>query len=276
MADRDLEIPKPKPPEPTQPAPHPKEQRRTTVALWISCIAAFFALLAAIGSIWQAVEVRQARLDNQRALDAQARDVERSRRAAEKSADAAQQLVQGMLRSAAAVERGADLSRRQLDTSVTALIAQQRPLLELTLLDYDDDKDLAVLELKNSGHSTATKIDAEETVEIRTPTGGVGWPFRLKSAFSKASVRRSEPIPSGTSGRMTFSFPRAKELVRCCHFVDGDVLRIHEDFTYADADGRKFPLDVCYQLVDHELSLDYPFERKIQIDPQCYSRWEKP
>src|SRR5450756_2178933 len=62
MSDDELLIRKPQAPEPTQPAPHPKEHKRATVALWISCIAAFFALLAAIGSIWQAIEVRRARL----------------------------------------------------------------------------------------------------------------------------------------------------------------------------------------------------------------------
>jgi hypothetical protein len=56
MSDDELILPTPPPPEPTQPVLHPKEQRRATTALWISCIAALFALAAAIGSIWQASE----------------------------------------------------------------------------------------------------------------------------------------------------------------------------------------------------------------------------
>lgn len=68
MSDEGLLLPKPPEPERTQPAAHPQEQKRATLALRISRIAAFFACLAALGSIWQAAEVRKSRQIAEQAL----------------------------------------------------------------------------------------------------------------------------------------------------------------------------------------------------------------
>src|ERR1039457_3492771 len=124
MSDEELVLRAPPSPEATQPPAHPSEQKRATVSIWISCIAIVFALLAALGSIWQAHEVRQTRLNAEKVLNDQAKDVERARKAAEESATAAKLLAdvgrQGLSisdRGALASERSARAAEQSLKTS---------------------------------------------------------------------------------------------------------------------------------------------------------------
>src|SRR5215471_6415140 len=97
MANDDLLIQPPPGPEKTQLAQHPNEQRRANIAIVVS-LGALLASGAAAGFAgWQVWEAHQARLDARKASEAQARDVERSRLAAERSASAAEAMVQSML-----------------------------------------------------------------------------------------------------------------------------------------------------------------------------------
>ncbi len=162
MSDKDLEIPQPKPAEPTQPAPHPKEHRRATIALWISCIAAFFALLAATGSVWQAVEVRQTRFENHKALDAQAQDVERSRRAAEDSVRMAQRMSEAFARTVTLANDTLKINQQQLKTSLTHLEIDQRPWLEVTNTVHRTP--FVELEINNLGKTPAYELDTRCSV----------------------------------------------------------------------------------------------------------------
>jgi hypothetical protein len=104
MADEQFVIPTPPKPEKTQLATHPKERRRANLAIGVACLAAIFTL-------WQACEAHHARTDVKKAADLQAKDVERSRKAAEDSARAA--------------DRGADAAWNSV-TQLEALVATGR------------------------------------------------------------------------------------------------------------------------------------------------------
>jgi hypothetical protein len=82
MADDQYLIPPPPKPESTQLAQHPQDKRRANVAIVI-------AALAVLLTLFQAYEAHRARVDAKAASDMQSKDVERSRKAAEDSAIAA-------------------------------------------------------------------------------------------------------------------------------------------------------------------------------------------
>jgi hypothetical protein len=98
----------------TRPPQEPTEKRLHVSTLRISIVALIIALLAAGGSIWQTWEVRQTRFAANKAIQAQAADVERSRKAAEDTARAASQLAEAVGRSAAISGSSAEISREFL------------------------------------------------------------------------------------------------------------------------------------------------------------------
>jgi midasin (ATPase involved in ribosome maturation) len=157
MADEDLIIHKPIP-ESTQPRPHPAEERRTKYALAISLGAAFVSIFATIGTVWQAIEVRQTRLDAKEAMDSQAADVQRSRRSAEQSAQAVVALAQAMNRVATASESSAEFSKISSQTAQQALLVGTRPQLETTVAQYDPETLEVKLTIINKGQTTASGL----------------------------------------------------------------------------------------------------------------------
>lgn len=99
--------PPPPPPEPTEKKPH-----RWTIGL--SLVALLLAGVSAFYTYRQADEAHQARIEAKNASDAQANDVERSRKASEDSALAATQLASVAQKSLSITEQTTRLSARPI------------------------------------------------------------------------------------------------------------------------------------------------------------------
>jgi hypothetical protein len=156
MPDDQYALPPPPTPEQTQLAQHPHEQRRANIAIAI-------AILAVFGTAWQAWEAHQARIDAKTAADSQAKDVERSRVAAEKSADAAQSVA-----DTAADTLTRSIESFRIDERAWIEIAPPTPILKVpasttyggALFTYD-------FFLKNVGKTAAFEI------AVRAPRGAI-------------------------------------------------------------------------------------------------------
>jgi hypothetical protein len=134
MADDQYLIPSPAKPEETQLATHPKEQGRTNIAIGIACLAAVFTL-------FQAYEAHRARLDAKTAADAQAKDVERSRKAAEDSATAANRGADAAWNSVTQLGNLVATGRAQLKSSERMFEIEQLPSVGLTSLSFESFTD---------------------------------------------------------------------------------------------------------------------------------------
>jgi hypothetical protein len=165
-ADEKYAIPQPKKPEPTEKRPHPQTFGVSIAALVVALIAAGFAG-------WQACEAHEARTDAKQALNAQAKDVERSRKAAENSASAAKALAESSLRGLAIAERSAHAAESSADTAQNLYELNFVPAVEIT---YDNGR----LNVANKGKQNiwlwGTKfdngrIDIEREGRLITPGG---------------------------------------------------------------------------------------------------------
>jgi hypothetical protein len=123
-------------PEPVQAAQHPKDQRRVDTANVISVIAlvvagssALFALLQWRAADKQADIAMAALRQTQKAATEQSADIERTRRAAEKSADQAADLAAGMKESAVVQSKSLSLAEQQFATLRGAVHGGMQPLL---------------------------------------------------------------------------------------------------------------------------------------------------
>jgi hypothetical protein len=88
-------------------------------------------------------------------MDVQAKDVDRSRTAAERSAQAAIAIAEAAKRTAAASEESAQLSKRSVEIGVDSLIAQTRPYVEVVEARYDVSSSGIIFDARNSGNTTA-------------------------------------------------------------------------------------------------------------------------
>jgi hypothetical protein len=122
MADDQYVIQPPPRPEGTQLATHPKEQRRVNIAIGVACLAAIFTL-------WQACEAHQARVDAKKAVDLQAKDVERSRKAAEDSAQAANRGADAAWSSVTQLESLVGTGQAQIRSSERMFQIEHQPLI---------------------------------------------------------------------------------------------------------------------------------------------------
>jgi hypothetical protein len=260
-----------KPPtaEPTQAPPHPKEQKRATLALQISSIAAFFALLAALGSIWQAFEVWRSREEARKAFDTQAKDVERSRKAAEETAGAMRSLSELMNQSAKTSEANYELGLQALSNSIIAFRTEIRPwlMVEQDLAKVSIDTLTAELRLRNHGKTPAYDVRIHSWGEfghykqgaLRTfvEEGRSGNPEQASVLFRPILPEQSQTVTIMTGGR-TISDKFIKQVVR----LRGTV-------TYSDVFRNKYETSACYDLVPHdERRLLYPC-------PQTELNWPK-
>jgi hypothetical protein len=151
--------------------PPPPWWKRISVERWLGIGALVIALASAGFTGWYAREAHrmaeiteQARLDARAALDAQVLDVQRSRKAAEDSATAAGKLASAAEQNAIAAQRSATaseesliLGRQQLSITHDAVVAQNRPLLELVDISHVQPHRFTYL-LRNSGKNTAVDI----------------------------------------------------------------------------------------------------------------------
>jgi hypothetical protein len=158
-------------PEQTQLAQHPNEQRRANLALLIALIAACF-------TAWQVWESHEARIDAKIASDKQTADVERSMRAAEASATAAQNLVVTESRAARASEHAAYAAARSAKSSEQSLILTRKEIMlsNQPFLDIIDNKILHLVtpnvmpsvmtRIYNGGKGLARGFSAKEWMNI--------------------------------------------------------------------------------------------------------------
>lgn len=130
MSDDKYRIPTPSPPEPTAPMPHRKELWRASLAIWVASICTVFTGLSA----W---EQHRLRFDAKQASDAQAKDVERSRKAAEQSAGAAQRLADVTAKSVDIANSTMQVNKQMLQQSVTGFRMQQRAWLYVKNVQWE-------------------------------------------------------------------------------------------------------------------------------------------
>ena len=191
------------------------------------------ALLAAAFAGWSAWETHLMRLG----ADETAEDAKRSREAAEDSAKSAAKLADGMEHSAKAAEDAAEAARGQLHTAIDSLIAEYRPVLEITELrpDYRGSFSFTI---RNSGRSTAERvvINAEQFVVVHE-----GKEFDAKEKRTSPSSHRYSisDIPSGGTSDVGFDLRAA----------NNNAEQFHGQITYRDTIGRSFALRYCYRVL---------------------------
>ena len=112
------------------PPPRPWYQR-ISADRWFSLAAIFAALAAAAFTGWYAWDTHGMRIDAQIAAKKQIDDVKLAREAAQRSADAAVSLAEGMTTSAAAAQKSAALSQAQLENSIALFHIDQRARLDV-------------------------------------------------------------------------------------------------------------------------------------------------
>jgi hypothetical protein len=194
MSDEQYALPRHPPPEPTAPVQHPRERRRANIAICIAVAAAF-------GSTWQAWEVRETRKAGKQASDAQALDVERSRKAAEDSAAAAKKLADGMERSAKAAELSAEAGRNSLSLNTRALRLSESPFLETLgtkfLKPFPTDPVVSIqTETANNGKGPAYNINIHQGIQIAQT-----WVF----SFKETSLSYTDVLGLPSSRRPTIT-----------------------------------------------------------------------
>src|SRR5207245_4252336 len=84
---------------PRAPAPEPTESKPHRWTVWLGLAALLAAFACAGFTAWYAYEAHASRIDTLKALNAQAKDVERARAAAEASAEAALRLANAAQKS---------------------------------------------------------------------------------------------------------------------------------------------------------------------------------
>lgn len=138
----------------TQLAVHQTDRRRTNIALAVAGLAAIFAC-------WQAWEAHEARLDAKKAIDGQARDIERSIRAAEAGASAARKLADSNSSIAQVQARTLSLAEQNAQNETKRFHDELRPSLYVTKAHIDRSIALTLTaEFANKGKIPAQNIMA--------------------------------------------------------------------------------------------------------------------
>ena len=122
MSDDRYLIPPPPQPEETQPALHPRERTRANIAIGVALFAAAF-------TGYQAYEAHETRIDARTASEQQKSDVERSRIAAEKSAEASNRSADAAWASVNKQGELTDAVRTQIQDSRRDFEEEHRPLI---------------------------------------------------------------------------------------------------------------------------------------------------
>jgi hypothetical protein len=103
----------------------------TVAAIVVAVTAAIISFLATAGTVWQAWEAHLMRVQAQQDSIKQAKDVERSRSAAEKSAESAQRSADASWKSVSELESLAKIGRAQIQSSERMFSIEHEPNVSL-------------------------------------------------------------------------------------------------------------------------------------------------
>lgn len=152
---------------------------------WLSVISFVVSVLSGLFT-WQLVRIgdRQAKAAEHQASTAdqalkdaketsasQKSDVERARKAAESSAQAAQKLAEGMIRSATAAESSAQAGRQALSLNLRSLILSNQPDVEIADLRLKkaltpNEKPVVTARIYNPGRGRAIEMEARGWINL--------------------------------------------------------------------------------------------------------------
>ena len=255
MADDKYALPRPPEPERTQLAQHPHEQRRATIAVVIAVLAACF-------TGWQAWEAHQARIESQKAAQAQSLDIERSRRAAENSALAASAMASSVSKNVELFERSvrigegnARTAQQSLTTSLEALRREQRPILEIVQADYPHPPDGITVYIRNSGRTTAVHpsiipyFEAGYPLPEKLPASLEELKIHFRTHFRSIAQGRSDipDIPTNTTSPVSLDFSDLPAYLSSSEYDKISIIRLLGMLEYGDIYGNKYQLNICYQ-----------------------------
>jgi hypothetical protein len=260
MADDDLLLPRRQPPEPTENKPHPWTVWLSVAAIVFAGVSAFYSYRQAYWAGIQAAEAHKARVDAKVASDAQAKDVERSRKAAEGSAAAAGKLADAAQMSLKITDRGAKASERSveianegqrvaertLQNSIDEFRTERRPWLvvDKTSPDYDHKIAMAV-HLTNLGKTPAyrSKLDVSfeygDLIVDKIRKENV---YKRQASESFMSILRPSPILPGDG--IDYSLQISGPILQ---HLDKYSVRLTGLVTYFDSYKQDYHLTLCFE-----------------------------
>lgn len=192
----------------TPPAPEATEKKPHRWTLGLSIAALILAGVSAFYTYRQADEAHQARVDAKKASDAQAGDVERSRKAAEISALAAEKLADAAQKSANITERAEKAAERFQKISV-------RPRMTISLF-YNDEGAGYMFGGTGIGYATLKAfevlVDGKPQSNWSEMCRALG--FATEPAFEFVVPRRETVFKSDSYGKVFWipSGPQSEEL----------------------------------------------------------------
>jgi hypothetical protein len=226
-------------------------------------VTLLIALFAAGFAGWSALEAHLTRKEADETAKELKKDIERSRVAAEKSAEAAAALADVSKnnlsvteRIARAAEGNMNVAQHQVNAALASIRVQQRPQLEIT--EYNLGESMLLLTLHNSGHSAAISPDAASKVEL-------GHYINCKEldrcfvpdATINEGLHNSIPdIP--VDDRPQMNMPVSLGLHRSISSLGQDSgIRVSGVVKYKDEEGYVYHLPFCYVMVNRASSPCY-------------------
>jgi hypothetical protein len=279
VADDDFLIQRPRLPEPTEKRPHNWQIGLGVAALVLSLGASLAAGFSAYYTYRQAYEAHEARIDANKASAAQAADVERSRRAAEKSATAAEKLASEVstsnLQAKAGLEASTKQSRDSLGASIAASRLDQRAWVSVTNCELVKEPDAGEgftvrCHIQNTGKTPALFLIHSGEIDVSNMELKI--PDWTKMPRSPAAVL----FPGDTQKSYDELFPANTEInKRALDFYRSKAeeiwVRVH--ITYADVFGRNHYTDSCYHhIFGSGLGLFGACQHRIRRGPQSDER----
>jgi hypothetical protein len=213
----------------------------------------------------------RARSEAKAAFDAQANDVERSRKAAEDSAiaagrlaDAAQKSLNITERSAKAAERStriADESRQVeqqiLQNSIDTFRSEQRPWLMVDKTEPDYDKKLGMtVYLTNRGKTPAYRVRNEVSFEYGEASLGKDMNMQFARMGKEKFMSSIDPPPVLPDGHETYSLQLSGPVLQ---YVNKYSVRVVGLVTYFDLYEKEYHVNLCFEA--------HPTVRQIFLSP---------
>jgi hypothetical protein len=286
MSDDKYLLPKGAEPRPTALAPHPTEQRRATLAIGIALLTAFATGWYAWTEHQARIEEHQARIEAKRAFDAQAKEVERARRAAEDSAGAAARLADAAQQSLSITEAMAHTQGRSLYLAEQEFAAFRRAIhggLQPLLWDAEAivTGELLTVRIVNKGRMAARIADpwCGSGVLVREGSAEVR---QIMDSKPEGVLRYSIIVPDGEERIRWPVFSRVSADF-AARFPQLDVGSLRQPFSWVVACTVNYSdeLDQADMASPHELRFCYEVQNgqgAVKVGPDispCFQKLKK-